>query len=65
MSIGERSPWAAAVAAPIFDRRGWPLATLSVSGPTQRLATGGLKELGGQVMQVAQQISTTLGYTPE
>ena len=64
MSIGERSSWAAAVAAPIFDRRGWPIAALSVSGPTQRLAAGGLKELGGQVVKVAQQISTTLGYTP-
>ena len=64
MSIGERSSWAAAVAAPIFDRRGWPIAALSVSGPTQRLAAGGLKELGGQVIKVAQQISTTLGYTP-
>ncbi len=64
MSIGERSPWAAAVAAPIFDRRGSPLAAISVSGPTQRLAAGGLKELGGQVIKVAQQISTMLGYTP-
>jgi DNA-binding IclR family transcriptional regulator len=65
LSIAERSLWAAAVAAPIFDRRGWPLAALSVSGPTQRLAAGGLKELGGQVMQVAQQISTMLGYKAE
>ena len=64
MSIGERSPWAAAVAAPIFDRRGWPLAALSVSGPTQRLAAAGLKELGGHVIKVAQQISTRLGYMP-
>jgi DNA-binding IclR family transcriptional regulator len=65
VSLGERSPWAGAVAAPIFDRRGWPIAALSVAGPVQRLTAIGLKELGVQIMERAAKISATLGYRAE
>lgn len=64
MSSGERSLGAAAVAAPIWDRNGRPIAAVSVLGPDQRLTLRVLQELGPQVMQVAQQISTALGYVP-
>ena len=61
----EKSLYQETQPASIFpDRRGWPLTAFSVSGPTQRLAAGGLKELRGQVIKVAQRISTMLGYTP-
>jgi IclR family transcriptional regulator, KDG regulon repressor len=63
VSIGERSPWAAAVAAPIRDRSGQPIAAVSVLGPSHRLTVKVLKELGKQVFEVAQEISAALGYS--
>jgi DNA-binding IclR family transcriptional regulator len=65
VSSGERSPGASAVAAPIRDGRGQTIAAIGVLGPSQRLTRTLLKELGQQVMQVAQQISATFGYRPE
>jgi IclR family KDG regulon transcriptional repressor len=63
ISVGERSPWAAAVAAPIRDRSGHIVAAVSVLGPSHRLTVKVLKALGTQVMNAAQEISTALGYT--
>lgn len=63
VSVGERSAWAAAVAAPIRDRSGHAVAAVSVLGPSHRLTSRVLKELGTQVMQVAQEISAVLGYS--
>jgi DNA-binding IclR family transcriptional regulator len=63
VSIGERSPWAAAVAAPIRDRSGQTLVAVSVLGPSHRLTAKVLKELGGQVIKVAREISAALGYS--
>jgi DNA-binding IclR family transcriptional regulator len=62
VSIGERSPWAAAVAAPIRDRNGQPIVAVSVLGPSHRLTPNVLKELGAQVIKVATEISAALGY---
>ena len=62
VSIGERSPWAAAVAAPIRDRSGQTVAALSVLGPSQRLTSRVLKEFGLQVIKVGNEISAALGY---
>jgi len=64
ISIGERSPGASAVAAPIWDWSGRPVAAVSVLGPAQRLTYEKLQELGPDVMQVAQEISAALGYVP-
>jgi DNA-binding IclR family transcriptional regulator len=61
VSVGERSPWAAAVAAPIRDGSGQPIVAVSVLGPSHRLTTKVLKELGGQVIKVAREISAALG----
>jgi IclR family transcriptional regulator, KDG regulon repressor len=63
VSVGERSPWAAAVAAPIRDRSGQPIVAVSVLGPSHRLTAKMLKELGGQVVKVAREISVALGYS--
>jgi DNA-binding IclR family transcriptional regulator len=65
VSIGERSPWAAAVAAPIRDRSGQTIVAVSVLGPSHRLSAKVLKELGAQVMEVAREISSALGYSAE
>jgi IclR family acetate operon transcriptional repressor len=63
VSIGERSPWAAAVAAPIYDRSGQTIVAVSVLGPSHRLSPKVLKELGGQVIKAAREISAALGYS--
>jgi DNA-binding IclR family transcriptional regulator len=63
VSIGERSPWAAAVAAPIRDRSGQTIVAVSVLGPSHRLTAKVLKELGGQVIKVARELSAALGYS--
>ena len=63
VSIGERSPWAAAVSAPIRDRSGQTIVAVSVLGPSHRLTSRVLKELGVQVIKVAQEISAALGYS--
>ena len=65
ISIGERSPGASAVAAPIWDWSGRPIAAISVLGPVQRLTYEKLQELGPLVIQVAQEMSAALGYVPE
>ncbi|HEY7491774.1 MAG TPA: IclR family transcriptional regulator [Candidatus Tectomicrobia bacterium] len=64
VSIGERSPWASAAAAPIWDWSGKPIAALSVLGPSQRLTSEVLPALGQQVQQVAIEISRAFGYSP-
>jgi DNA-binding IclR family transcriptional regulator len=64
ISMGERSPGASAVAAPIWDWSSRPIAAIGVLGPTQRLTFEKLQELRPQVRLVAQEISAALGYTP-
>jgi IclR family acetate operon transcriptional repressor len=63
-SVGERSPWASAAAAPIWDWSGKPIAALSVLGPSHRLTSEVLSSLGQQVQQVALEISRACGYMP-
>ena len=62
ISVGERSPWAAAVAAPVCDRSGRTVAAVSILGPSHRLSANVLKELGAQVMNAAREVSAALGY---
>jgi DNA-binding IclR family transcriptional regulator len=64
VSVGERSPWASAAAAPIQDWSGKPLAAISVLGPSHRLTHELLPALGQQVQQVALEISAAFGYSP-
>lgn len=51
-----------AVAAPIWNHEGWPMAIISVSGPSFRLSQERLDELGGVTKQAADRISTKIGY---
>jgi DNA-binding IclR family transcriptional regulator len=64
VSVGERTPWASAAAAPIWDWSGKLIAALSVLGPSQRLTSEVLPALGQQVQQVALEISRAYGYNP-
>ena len=64
VSVGERSLWASAAAAPIQDWSGKPIAAISVLGPSHRLTSEVLPGLGEQIKQVALEISRAFGYTP-
>lgn len=63
VSVGERSLWASAAAAPIRDWSGKPIAAISVLGPSHRLTSAVLPALGEQVKQVALEISAVFGYS--
>jgi IclR family acetate operon transcriptional repressor len=63
VSVGERSPWASAAAAPIWDWSGKSIAALSVLGPSHRLTSEVLPTLGQQVQQVALEVSRACGYS--
>jgi DNA-binding IclR family transcriptional regulator len=65
VSVGERSPWAAAVAAPIRDHSAHTIAAVSVLGPSHRLTSRVLKAFGVRVSQVAGEISAALGYNAD
>lgn len=53
-SYEEREPGAAAVSAPIFDRRGQLAAALSVSGPVSRMSPQSLKEFAPVLIEAAR-----------
>jgi DNA-binding IclR family transcriptional regulator len=65
ISVGECSPWAAAVAAPIRDHSTHTVAAVSVLGPSHRLTSRVLKAFGLQVSKVTQEISAALGYSAD
>jgi DNA-binding IclR family transcriptional regulator len=52
------------VGAPIRDREGRTIASISASGPAQRLAPGRDREIARRVMAAAEEISRRLGYRP-
>jgi DNA-binding IclR family transcriptional regulator len=64
VSVGERSPWASAAAAPIRDWSARPIAAISALGPSHRLSSEVLPALGEQVQQVALDLSIAFGYSP-
>ena len=53
------------VAAPIFNIFGEPVAGISVSGPTQRMAVARIEEIGQQVRHAAARVSRSLGAETE
>ncbi len=59
---GEESETFACAAAPVFDHRGLPVASLWISGPSDRVTTASLDKLGRQVKHFADQLSQKLGY---
>lgn len=52
------------VAAPICDRRGFPIAACSVSGTNPAILGARLPDLASQVMETAQEVARYLGYIP-
>ena len=59
---GEESETFACVAAPVFDHRSHPVASIWISGPSDRVTPGNLDKLGQKVKQFADQLSRQLGY---
>jgi len=62
---GEHIEGIVCVAAPILDRHGYPVASLTVTGPSGRMAPPRHAELGPQVRATADRISRKLGYAGE
>lgn len=60
VSVEEREPGVAAVAAPLFHRSGVLAAALGVSGPTSRLDRNRLEELAPLVVAAARRLSSML-----
>ncbi|WP_461785394.1 IclR family transcriptional regulator, partial [Prosthecobacter sp.] len=58
---GEESETFACVAAPVFDHRSHPVASLWISGPSDRVTPSSLEKLGRKVKQFADQLSRQLG----
>ncbi len=65
VSDQEVDPGVRAVAAPIFNGFGRPVAGLSVAGPIQRINKKRFLSLSRLVVQYAQEISNALGYSPK
>jgi DNA-binding IclR family transcriptional regulator len=63
MSLGERKPGAASVAAPVFDHHGEPAAVVSVCGPLERFReeADACAEL---LLQSTARLSVRLGWIP-
>jgi IclR family acetate operon transcriptional repressor len=61
---GEESETFACVAAPVFDHRGQPVASIWISGPSDRVTPGSLDKLGAKLKQFAEQLSHRLGHRP-
>ncbi len=59
---GEQGEGVCCVAAPVFDRTGRPLASITVTGPAERFQKIGFVAMGKSVTASAQTISSLLGY---
>lgn len=62
VSIEEREPGAAAVAAPVFSRGGEILAALSVSGPSDRFTAESVERMADAVRKSASAVSKMLSH---
>ena len=61
VSHGERQAGAASVAAPVFDHRGDPVASISVCGPVERFAPR-TEEVAAQLVGATEEVSRQLGF---
>ncbi len=52
------------VAAPIFDKQGHPVASISISGSSSVLTPAIIRQIGMRVRQACDEISLSLGYSP-
>ena len=53
------------VAAPVLDVRGYPVAALTTTGPSDRLTKDKLKPYGEMIKDYAQQISSRVGFVTD
>ncbi len=60
---GEWRDGVGGVAAPIFDGHEKPVAALGISGPLERLTAAQMKAWAPRVIELAAQLSKTLGYS--
>lgn len=58
---GEEREGVRCVAAPVFDRRGYPVAAITLTGPSDRVTEGKLASLGEKIKACAAGISSRLG----
>ena len=61
-SVGERETGVASVSAPVFDRAGTLMAAVSVSGPANRLGTGGGMRYAPAILAAAADITEALAH---
>ena len=59
---GEQGEGIHCVAAPVFDRTGTPIASITITGPAERFAELGFEAMGKRVMSCARKVSSFLGY---
>jgi len=64
VSIGERDPHAAAIAAPVFGREERLLGALAVSGLAERFTSEAQQAIRAAVLDAAKRLSWTLGAAP-
>lgn len=64
MSFGESVDGASALAAPIFDATGRPVACINVTGPADRFDRKQMKEALAALLEATTSISRVLGYSP-
>ena len=53
------------IASPVFDYRGYAIASIWVSGPWFRLAAEKFSQIGKSVLHHALAVSKRLGFSPE
>jgi IclR family acetate operon transcriptional repressor len=65
VSWEERRLGVVAIAAPIFDATGTVVASINVSGPSQRIRNSHVRSLGPLVVESANEVSRSIGYIGE
>lgn len=61
VSLGERDPSCAAVAAPVFGPRGTLVGVLSLSGPRERFGAAEIDAMQAKLGRVAERLTVSLG----
>ena len=61
VSLGERDPSCAAVAAPVFGPRGMLIGVISLSGPRERFGKAEISDMKRVLGPVAERLTTNLG----
>ncbi len=64
LSLGERVAGTATVSAPVFDRSGQVVGTVSLSGPDERFSLELIQVYAERLKELAARISSRLGYRP-